>query len=134
MHRSLLSTHSSPITRPPPTSYRIWKISAFAFYRDQNLVGNKIDGNDVIANPDLSYGQYGFSVGGPIIRDKLFYFTSIKYAASESPGDPGMGVDFTNASTRLMRRFCSERVRLTESLEVSPFRLVKLKYENRPGR
>ena len=45
-----------------------WKVSGFAFFRNDNLVGNKVSGEEVIANPDLSYGQYGFSVGGPIIE------------------------------------------------------------------
>jgi len=63
-----------------------FKVSGFAFYRNDNLVGNKIDGNEVIANPDLTVGQYGFSVGGPIIQDKLFFFFSGELTQRDDPG------------------------------------------------
>jgi hypothetical protein len=64
------------------------------------------------SNPDLEQGgarstqwEVPLNIGGPIIRDKLFYFTSLKYLTSESPGDPGMGVDFTNDELRVMGKF-----------------------------
>jgi outer membrane receptor protein involved in Fe transport len=63
-----------------------WKVSGFAFFRNDNLVGNKVSGEDVIANPDLSFGQYGFSVGGPIIQDKLFFFFSGELSQRDDPG------------------------------------------------
>ena len=63
-----------------------WKVSGFAFFRNDNLVGNKVSGEDVIANPDLSFGQYGFSVGGPIIQDKLFFFFSAELTQRDNPG------------------------------------------------
>ncbi len=63
-----------------------FKVSGFAFFRNDNLVGNKVSGEDVIANPDLSAGQYGFSVGGPIIRDKLFFFFSGELNQRDDPG------------------------------------------------
>ena len=63
-----------------------WKVSGFAFYRNQDLLGNKVSGEDVIANPDLSVGQYGFSVGGPIIQDKLFFFFSGELTQRDDPG------------------------------------------------
>ena len=48
--------------------------SLYTFYRNESLLGNKVSGNDVIANPDLSFYQSGFSVGGPIVQNKLFFF------------------------------------------------------------
>jgi hypothetical protein len=63
-----------------------WKVSGFAFYRNQNLQGNKVSGEEVIADPDLSVGQYGFSVGGPIIQDKLFFFFSGELTQRDDPG------------------------------------------------
>ncbi len=63
-----------------------WKVSGFAFFRNDNLVGNRVSGEDVIANPDLSFGQYGFSVGGPIIQDKLFFFFSAELTQRDDPG------------------------------------------------
>ncbi len=63
-----------------------WKVSGFAFYRNQNLQGNKVSGEKVIADPDLSAGQYGFSLGGPIIQDKLFFFFSGELTQRDDPG------------------------------------------------
>ena len=63
-----------------------WQVSGFAFYRNQNLLGNKVSGEEVIANPDLSVGQYGFSVGGPIIENKLFFFFSGELTQRDDPG------------------------------------------------
>jgi hypothetical protein len=63
-----------------------WKVSGFAFFRNDNLVGNNVSGEPVIANPSLSSGQYGFSVGGPIIRNKLFFFFSGELDQRDDPG------------------------------------------------
>jgi hypothetical protein len=63
-----------------------WKVSGFAFFRNDNLVGNKVSGEEVIANPDLSAGQYGFSVGGPIMENKLFFFLSGELTQRDDPG------------------------------------------------
>ena len=74
-------------------------MSGFAFYRNQSLQGNKVSGEKVIADPDLSVGQYGFSLGGPIIQDKLFFFFSGELTQRDDPGtnfvpNQGGAVDF----------------------------------------
>ncbi|MEM8560123.1 MAG: TonB-dependent receptor, partial [Bacteroidota bacterium] len=58
----------------------------YTFYRDENLIGNTVSGNDVLANPELTFGQYGFSIGGPIVRDKLFFFVNGELSRREDPG------------------------------------------------
>ena len=60
--------------------------SLYSFYRNEALQGNKVSGNEVIANPDLSFYQSGFSVGGPIIQDKLFFFINGEIERREDPG------------------------------------------------
>jgi Carboxypeptidase regulatory-like domain len=49
--------------------------SIFTFGRNQSMIGKKVDG---VAAPegDLSQIQTGFSVGGPIIKNKLFFFVN----------------------------------------------------------
>ncbi len=47
--------------------------TVFGFWRNQDLTGSKVRGNDIFV-PDLSHTQLGFSIGGPIIKDKLFFF------------------------------------------------------------
>jgi outer membrane receptor protein involved in Fe transport len=46
---------------------------AFIFYQDKSLVDeNPLNGD----NPEYDRKQYGFSVGGPIIRDRMHFFGS----------------------------------------------------------
>ncbi|MDX1531424.1 MAG: carboxypeptidase-like regulatory domain-containing protein, partial [Rhodothermales bacterium] len=36
-----------------------FRATAYTFYRDENLIGNEVDGNQVFANPDLAFNQVG---------------------------------------------------------------------------
>jgi hypothetical protein len=60
--------------------------SLYSFYRDDALQGNKVRGSEVVANPALSYLQSGISFGGPIIRDKLFFFANAELERTDDPG------------------------------------------------
>ncbi len=51
-----------------------YKASIYSFARNESLLGTNVSGNEVIANPDLSFNQSGFTVSGPIIPNKLFFF------------------------------------------------------------
>jgi hypothetical protein len=92
------------VTRSGTNSFRA---SAYTFYRDENLIGNTVSGQDVLANPDLRFGQYGLTVGGPILRDKLFFFVAGELSRREDPGsnfvasrggDLGLGVSRPDAA------------------------------------
>lgn len=63
-----------------------FKGSLYSFYRNADMVGNKVSGNDVIANPDLNYNQSGFTISGPIIENKLFFFINGEIERREDPG------------------------------------------------
>jgi hypothetical protein len=59
--------------------------SAYYFWRTNNNVGKEAGLNKF--NPgDFSYNQMGFRVGGPIIKDKLFFFASFEDEAEARPG------------------------------------------------
>lgn len=60
--------------------------SAYTFYRNESLLGNEVSGNKVIANPDLAFNQSGFTLSGPIIRDKLFLFVNGELERRDDPG------------------------------------------------
>jgi len=49
--------------------------TAFGFFRNQDLTGSKVDGNKIF-KAKLNHTQFGASVGGPIIKDKLFFFAN----------------------------------------------------------
>ena len=61
--------------------------SVYDFYRDQNFVGSTVNGvkSDY---PKFNLNNIGFRVGGPIIKDKLFFFVN---AESERRNDPPTG-------------------------------------------
>jgi len=63
-----------------------WKGTAYAFFRNESLVGNKIRGNELFADPSLSYNQLGVALGGPILRDKLFIFANVEVERRDDPG------------------------------------------------
>jgi hypothetical protein len=51
------------------------KATAYTFFRNQGMIGNKISGVDA-PNVDFSTNQTGLSIGGPIIKNKLFFFVN----------------------------------------------------------
>jgi hypothetical protein len=79
--------------------------SLYSFFRNEALLGNTVSGNEVIANPDLSFNQTGFSVGGPIVMDKLFFFLNGEIERREDPGtnfvaNQSGGVEFGESRVR----------------------------------
>ena len=57
--------------------------TAYTYYTNQDLRGNRIDGRDLGARVDGSRRTYGFTLGGPIIKDKLFFF--VNYENEKQP-------------------------------------------------
>ncbi|WP_036385482.1 carboxypeptidase regulatory-like domain-containing protein [Muricauda sp. MAR_2010_75] len=51
--------------------------TVYGFYRNEDLTGGKIKGDDVF-KADLSQTQYGISIGGPIVKNKLFFFANFE--------------------------------------------------------
>jgi len=49
--------------------------SVFGFFRNQDLTGTKVEGNEIFQG-DLEHLQAGFSIGGPIVENKLFFFAN----------------------------------------------------------
>ncbi len=59
--------------------------SAYYFWRNNNNVGTEAGENTF--NPgDFNYSQIGFRLGGPIIKDKLFFFASFEDEKEARPG------------------------------------------------
>lgn len=59
--------------------------SAFYTGRSDKQQGNRV--NDVVFTPnDLSVKQYGVSLGGPIIKNKLFFFVNVEQMKQTEPG------------------------------------------------
>jgi hypothetical protein len=60
--------------------------SVYSFFRNADLVGNKVRGQTVVANPDLTYNQSGFTVSGPIVENTLFFFLNGEIERRTDPG------------------------------------------------
>jgi len=79
--------------------------SAYAYYRNQDLTGNKVKGQEIFV-PKLNQTQTGLSLGLPIIKNKLFIFGNFEIddrtdLASGYIANDGNGVTAINESSVL---------------------------------
>ena len=54
-----------------------FKGTVYGYFRNESLTGGSILGETVV-KPDLKQSQYGFSIGGPIVKNKLFFFANFE--------------------------------------------------------
>src|SRR2546423_1966564 len=66
--------------------------SAFDYYRDKSLNTNSYINviNNRVKSP-YHFDQYGFSGGGPIVRDKHFFFANVDLQRNSTPNTPVLG-------------------------------------------
>ena len=62
-----------------------FKGSAYTYFQNQNMRGNSIDGEDLGARAKESKTIYGATFGGPIIKNKLFFFINGEMDRQEEP-------------------------------------------------
>jgi len=68
--------------------------TVYSYYRNQSMTGKKVDGNKFVI-PSLSQFQGGASLGGALIKNKLFYFANIE---TEQRTDEASAYQALNAS------------------------------------
>lgn len=61
------------------------KATAYYYFHNEKLRGNTVDGIDLGDRVSNSKTTYGFTMGGPIIKDKLFYFVNAEYVTTPGP-------------------------------------------------
>ncbi len=106
--------------------------SVYGYYRDENFTGDKI--GDFTFDLDEAYTRiYGVSVGGPIIRDRLFFFISAEQEERSAPGDnrlasrPGLEPDGQTVS-----RVPADRMDFVREQMMSLYGYETGPYENYP--
>ncbi len=70
--------------------------SGYWFRSGQNFLGEISDG-ELVPSPEFKEREWGFSLGGPIIKDKLFFFANLDNLSSSRPvnflgGDQADGI------------------------------------------
>ena len=61
-----------------------FKGTVYGYYHNQDLRGNKIAGKDLGDRPAESNSTWGVTLGGPIVKNKLFFF--VNYEQTKTPG------------------------------------------------
>ena len=103
-----------------------FKGTAYVYYQNENMHGNRVDGVDLERTPE-SKTTYGFTLGGPIIKNKLFFFVNAERSPSPSeiikwrPSEDGV-----EDETRMITR-----VKVSEAEQMRNF-LIK-NYDYDPG-
>ncbi len=75
--------------------------SVYTFFRNQNTIGKNVFTDE--KSTKFSDNQYGFRIGGPIIKDKLFFFVNGEMGRRSAPlannaGEPGSAISDATAA------------------------------------
>ncbi len=57
-----------------------FKGSAYVYHRNENMRGNTVDGTELGARDKDRNTTYGATLGGPIVKNKLFFFVNFEYS------------------------------------------------------
>ncbi len=76
--------------------------SAYAYGRNQSLVGKSVDGQKTSIGSDFKDYQFGATIGGPIIKNKAFFIVNYEQTRRDEPtfynaGDPGSAISIADA-------------------------------------
>jgi len=71
--------------------------SAYTYFRNQNQIGRKISNYPELAEPtDQNYKIYGARLGGPIVKNKLFFFFNAEREEEVTPGPSAIAATAAN--------------------------------------
>ncbi len=87
------------VTRSGDNTY---KGSVYSYMRPKSFTGSTVDGNEVSGANDRSSNNYGVSLGGPIIKNKVFFFVNGEFEKENVPGVSWKPSTDGNANADLM--------------------------------
>jgi hypothetical protein len=100
--------------------------TVYAFYRNESLTGKKVYKNKLVV-PDLSQLQTGFTLGGAIKKNKLFYFLSFE---TEQRSDEASSYVAQNAGNT--GKANTSRVLESDLIAVSTILKTRFNYDTGP--
>jgi hypothetical protein len=92
--------------------------SVYTYLRPKSFTGNTVEGNEVAGANDRSSQNFGLRLGGPIIKNKLFFFVSGEYEKELVPGvDWKPSTDgVSNSDLKISRTLESDMVQIKNFL------------------
>jgi len=98
--------------------------SAYYFFRNENMIGEKV-GDVEVPNLDFSTNLFGATVGGPIIKNKLFFFISAEAERRDQlahgfVADDGTNTGQSNVTTVLESDIRAVQTRLRDYWNYEP--------------
>ncbi|MCQ2306111.1 MAG: carboxypeptidase regulatory-like domain-containing protein [Bacteroidales bacterium] len=106
-----------------------WHATVYDYYYNNDFKGYKVNGQDIPNTYSLN-NTIGASVGGPIIKNKLFFFINGEYTKDELPGSAN--VARTDASQAYGDDVAQNRPTVGQMTEIKNFLANKFGYD--PGR
>ena len=107
-----------------------WHASVYNYYKSNAVTGYKVAGEDINKTKFLD-NTTGVTVGGPIIKNKLFFFVNAEYSLDETPGSTvvvrGSDSDAFNPTGKSVSR-------PTEKFMNEVLEYLQSKYNYNPGR
>ena len=109
-----------------------WHASVYDYYTSDKVRGYKIEGENLNKTSFLD-NTVGFTVGGPIVKNKLFFFVNAEYSSDVVPGS---SKTVSTASGRVDPNFVPNKdvVRPTESFMNEVADYLEKTYNYNPGR
>ena len=101
--------------------------SVFAYYRNKSMIGIKVDDTEVTRG-DLSQLQTGFSIGGPIVHNKVFFFANFEIERRSDLGSYFLANRGTTGAN--ISRVLASDLDLVSNLLQQEFGYVTGPYEN----
>ena len=86
-----------------------FKGTAYVYHNNENMHGNRVDNKELAERTQNRKTTYGFTLGGPIIKDKLFFFGNFErsvvpttvvdwHASEDGVANPDQKISRTKAS------------------------------------
>ena len=105
-----------------------WHATVYDYFQNNNLKGYMVDDNEMNNSYSLN-NTTGFSVGGPIVKDKLFFFANAEYSLDDLPNNR---MARTDASQEFGNSVSYNRPLVSEMDEIKSFLMNHFNYD--PGR